>query len=85
MIQIHVKTLPCLGVPSNNTFKIAEIDASEIGFGRILKQLVSPGFDFTLDPGILLNLIIVLLRKKLFPLFYALLSSKLTCLIKNFY
>jgi cell division protein FtsB len=42
-IKIHVKTLPCLGIPSDNAFKIVETDASEIGFGGILKQLVSPG------------------------------------------
>ena len=42
-IKIHVKTLPCLGIPSDDAFKIIEIDASEIGFGGILKQLVSPG------------------------------------------
>jgi hypothetical protein len=40
-IKIHVRTLPCLGIPSDNAFKIVETDASEIGFGRILKQLVS--------------------------------------------
>jgi hypothetical protein len=43
-IKVHVKTLPCLGIPSNNAFKIVETDASKIGFGGILKQLVSPGF-----------------------------------------
>jgi hypothetical protein len=42
-IKIHVKTLPYLGIPSDNAFKIVETDASEIGFGGILKQLVSPG------------------------------------------
>jgi hypothetical protein len=42
-IKVHVKTLPCLGIPSNNAFKIVEIDASEIGFRGILKQCVSPG------------------------------------------
>jgi hypothetical protein len=42
-IKVHVKTLPCLGIPSDNAFKIVETDASEIGFGGILKQLVSPG------------------------------------------
>jgi hypothetical protein len=41
-IKIHVKTLPCLGIPSDNTLKIVEIDAIEIGFGVILKQVVSP-------------------------------------------
>jgi hypothetical protein len=42
-IKIHVKTLPCLGIPSDHAFKIIETDASEIGFGGILKQRVSPG------------------------------------------
>jgi hypothetical protein len=42
-IKVHVKTLPCLGIPSDNAFKIVETDASEIGFGGILKQIVSPG------------------------------------------
>jgi hypothetical protein len=42
-IKIHVKTLPCLGIPFDNAFKIVEIDASEIGFGDILKQCVSLG------------------------------------------
>ena len=42
-IKIHVKTLPCLGIPSNNTFKIVDTDAYEIGFGGVLKQVISPG------------------------------------------
>jgi hypothetical protein len=42
-IKIHVKTLPCLGIPFDNAFKIVEIDTSEIGFGGILKQVVSLG------------------------------------------
>jgi hypothetical protein len=42
-IKVHVKTLPCLGIPSDNAFKIVETNASEIGFGGILKQRVSPG------------------------------------------
>ena len=42
-IKVHVKTLSCLIIPLDNAFKIVEIDASEIGFGGILKQLVSPG------------------------------------------
>jgi hypothetical protein len=42
-IKIHVKTLPCLGIPSDHAFKIVETDASEIGFGGILKQCVSLG------------------------------------------
>ena len=42
-IKVHVKTLPYLGIPSDNAFKIVEIDASKIGFEWILKQVVSLG------------------------------------------
>ena len=41
-IKSHVKTLPCLGIPTVNAFKIVEIDAFDIGYGGILKQKVSP-------------------------------------------
>ncbi|CAL9012685.1 unnamed protein product [Prunus brigantina] len=41
-IKTHVKTLPCLGIPSVDSFKIVETDASDIGYGGILKQRVSP-------------------------------------------
>ncbi|CAL2226721.1 unnamed protein product [Prunus armeniaca] len=41
-IKVHVKTLPCLGIPSIDSFKIVETDASDIGYGGILKQRVSP-------------------------------------------
>ena len=41
-ITVHVKTLPCLDIPSDNAFKIVETDASKIGFEGILKQLVLP-------------------------------------------
>jgi hypothetical protein len=37
-LKKHVKVLPCLGLPSPNTFKIVETNASEIGYGGILKQ-----------------------------------------------
>ena len=40
-IKSHVKTLPCLGIPTINAFKIVEIDASDIAYGGILKQRVS--------------------------------------------
>ena len=36
-----MKTLPCLGIPTINAFKIVEIDASDIAYGGILKQRVS--------------------------------------------
>ena len=36
-----VKTLPCLGIPTVDAFKIVETDASDIGYGGILKQRVS--------------------------------------------
>ena len=42
-IKSHVKTLPCLGIPIVNAFKILETDASDIGYGGILKRRVSPG------------------------------------------
>ena len=41
-IKSHVKTLPCLGIPIVGAFKIVETDASDIGYGGILKQRVSP-------------------------------------------
>jgi hypothetical protein len=42
-IKVHVKTLHCLSIPSDNAFKIVKTDATEIGFEGILKQLVSLG------------------------------------------
>ena len=39
-IKKHVKTLPCLGLPSPGSFKIVETDVSELGYGSILKQKV---------------------------------------------
>ena len=42
-IKSHVKTLPCLGIPTVGAFKIVETDAFDIGYGGILKQRVSPG------------------------------------------
>ena len=41
-IKSHVKTLPCLGVPTVDAFKIVETNASDISYGGILKQRVSP-------------------------------------------
>ena len=41
-IKSHVKTLPCLGIPTVDAFKIVETDAFDIGYGGILKQRVSP-------------------------------------------
>ena len=41
-IKSHVKTLPCLGIPTVGAFKIIETDASDIGYGGIPKQRVSP-------------------------------------------
>jgi hypothetical protein len=37
-IKKYVKTLPCLGIPIINSFKIVETNASDIGYGSILKQ-----------------------------------------------
>ena len=41
-IKKYVKTLPCLRIPSVNSFKIVQTDASNIGYGGILLQRVSP-------------------------------------------
>jgi hypothetical protein len=86
-IKFHVKTLPCLGIPSDNAFKIVETDASEIGFGGILvlNGILNKLFDSILDPGILRSLIIALLRKKFFLLFYALQNFNPIYSIKDFY
>jgi hypothetical protein len=40
-IKKYVKTLPCLGIPIVNSFKIIETNAFEIGYGGILKQRTS--------------------------------------------
>jgi len=37
-VKQHVKSLPCLGIPHPDAFMIVETDASEIGYGGILKQ-----------------------------------------------
>ena len=42
-IKSHVKTLPCLGIPTVGALKIFETDALDIGYGGILKQRVSSG------------------------------------------
>ena len=34
--------LPCLSIPTVGAFKIIETNASDIGYGDILKQRVSP-------------------------------------------
>ena len=41
-IKKYVKTLPCLGILSVNSFKIVQTDASNIGYGGILLQRASP-------------------------------------------
>ena len=41
-IKSYVKTFPCLGIPTVDAFKIVDTDASDIGYGGILKQRVSP-------------------------------------------
>jgi hypothetical protein len=41
-IKTHVRSLLSLGIPTDTAFKLVEIDASDIGYGGILKQIVSP-------------------------------------------
>ncbi|CAN1314279.1 hypothetical protein LINPERPRIM_LOCUS29259 [Linum perenne] len=38
-IKMRVKELPCLSIPHPDAFKIVEIDASNLGYGGILKQI----------------------------------------------
>ena len=38
-IKKYVKQRPCIVIPSPDTFKIVETDASDIGYGGILKQV----------------------------------------------
>jgi len=37
-VKQHVQSLPCLGLPHPHAFMIVETDASDIGFGGIVKQ-----------------------------------------------
>ena len=37
-VKEKVKSLPCLNIPNPTAFMIMEIDASDIGYGGILKQ-----------------------------------------------
>ena len=37
-LKEKVKSLPCLGIPNPQAFMIVETDASDIGYGGILKQ-----------------------------------------------
>ena len=41
-LKQYVKTLPCLGIPTENSFKIIQTDASDVGYGGILLQKVNP-------------------------------------------
>ncbi|GAV62962.1 hypothetical protein CFOL_v3_06484, partial [Cephalotus follicularis] len=40
-IKIYAKEIPCLHLASHEAFKIVETDASNIGYGGILKQLIN--------------------------------------------
>ncbi|HEX7904649.1 MAG TPA: ribonuclease H family protein, partial [Chitinophagaceae bacterium] len=41
-VKKYIKELPCLGISNDSAFKIVETDASDIGFGGILKQKLTP-------------------------------------------
>ena len=41
-VKKYVKTLPCLGIPSESSFKVVQTDASNISYGGILLQRASP-------------------------------------------
>ena len=38
-IKKYVKQLPCIVIPPPHAFKFVETDASDIGYGGILKQV----------------------------------------------
>ncbi|GAV64389.1 hypothetical protein CFOL_v3_07907, partial [Cephalotus follicularis] len=40
-IKLYAKEIPCLHIASPSTFKIIETDASDIGYGGILKKLIN--------------------------------------------
>ena len=43
-IKNYIKTLPCLGIPTINSFKIVETDTSDIGYDGILEAKNQPIF-----------------------------------------
>ena len=89
-IKKFVKQLPCIVIPSPNTFKIVKTDAFDVGYGGILKQLAKMMpknrlLDSILAPGQLPSRITALLRKKFYLLYYVLQNFKLIFLIKSFF
>ena len=72
-----------------DTFKIVEIDASNIGYGGILKQVEkmiqkNRLLDSILAPNQLPSRITALLRKKFYLLYYVFQNFKMIFLIKSF-
>ncbi|CAL9004327.1 unnamed protein product [Prunus brigantina] len=49
-IKAHVKTLPCLGIPSVDSFKIVETDASDIGYGCTMAPKKDKQKEFAKQP-----------------------------------
>ena len=41
-VKQYVKSLSCLGIPTENSFKNIQTDASDIGYGGILLQKITP-------------------------------------------
>jgi len=41
-VKERVKSLPYLNIPNPTAFNIVETDASDLGYGGILKQQLSP-------------------------------------------
>ena len=74
-IKKYVKQLPCIVIPSPNTFKIVETDASDIGYGGILKQVAKNDAKeqivrFHFGSWSATHRITALLRKKFYLLYY---------------
>ena len=73
-LKKYVKTLPCLGIPIDNSFKIIQTDASDIGYGGILLQRVNQSSSeqivcFILVFGTKHNVIPIQLKKRFYYVF----------------
>ena len=72
-IKQQAKSLPCLGIPHPSAFIIVETDASDVGCGGFLSRnlrIKNNWLDTIQDYGSVLKLIILLLKRKFYPLFY---------------
>ena len=88
-IKKYVKQLPCIVIPSPNTFKIVETDNFDMGYGGILKQVAKNDTKeqivrFHFGSWSATHRITALLRKKFYLLYYVFQNFKMIFLIKIF-